>query len=156
MKMAAMGVRMHSGWGALVVVSNEDGRVNVVARERIEVIDEKAGGNRQPYHRAKNLALNEAEKYLARCAAESERLATGSIRGMTEDLQKRGYRLAKCAVLTASGRELPPLAGILAAHPLIHTAEGEFFRNAICSACEGLRLNVLRVREREVDGRLRR
>jgi len=61
MKMAAMGVRMHSGWGALVVVANEDGRVNVVARERIEVIDEKAGGKRQPYHRAKNLALNEAE-----------------------------------------------------------------------------------------------
>jgi hypothetical protein len=151
MKMAAMGVRMHSGWGALVVLSNEDGRVNVVARERIEVIDEKAGGKRQPYHRAKNLALNEGEKYLARCAAESKRLATGSIRGLIEDLQKRGYQLAKCAVLTASGRELPPLAGILAAHPLIHTAEGEFFRNAICSACEGLRLSVLRVREREVE-----
>lgn len=134
MKMAAMGVRMHSGWGALVVVSNEDGRVNVVARERIEVIDEKAGGKRQPYHGAKNPALNEAEKYLARCAAESKRLATGSIRGLTEDLQKRGYRLAKCAVLTASGQGLPPLAGILAAHPLIHTAEGEFFsqRDLLC------------------------
>jgi hypothetical protein len=54
-------------------------------------------------------------------------LATGSIRGLTEDLQSRSYRLAKCAVLTASGRELPPLAGMLAAHPLIHTAEGSFF-----------------------------
>jgi hypothetical protein len=151
MKMAAMGVRMHSGWGALVVVSNDDRRVNVLARQRIEVIDEKAGGTRQPYHRAKNLALNEAEKYLARCAAESERLATGSILGLTEDLQKRGYRLANCVVLTASGRGLPPLAGILAAHPLIHTAEGQFFRNVICSACEGLRLKVLRVRERGVE-----
>ena len=45
MKMAAMGVRMHSGWGALVVVANDDGRVNVVARERIEVTDEKAVGS---------------------------------------------------------------------------------------------------------------
>jgi hypothetical protein len=151
MKIAAMGVRMHSGWGALVVVSNQSGRVNVVARERIEVIDQKAGGNPQPYHRAKNLALIEAEKYLARCAAESKRLATCSIRGLTEDLQKRGYQLAKCAVLTASGRELPSLAGILAAHPLIHTAEGEFFRNAISSACEGLGLGVLRMRERELE-----
>ena len=151
MKMAAMGVRMHSGWGALVVVANEDGRINVVARERIEVIDEKAGGERQPYHRARNLALNQAEKYLARCAEESKRLATESIRGLTEDLQKRGYRLANCAVLTASGRELPPLVRIPAAHPLIHTAEGEFFRNAICLACEGLRLSALRVREREVE-----
>ena len=58
---------------------------------------------------------------------------------------------ANCAVLTASGRELPPLVRILAAHPLIHTAEGEFFRNAICSACEVLRLSVLRVREREIE-----
>ena len=98
MKMAAMGVQMHSGWGALVVVANEDGRVNVMARERIEVIDEKAGGKRQPYHRARNLALNEAEKYLARCAAESKRLATQSIRGLREDLQKAaiGWRTARC------------------------------------------------------------
>lgn len=35
MKIAAMGVQMHhSGRGALVVVANEDGRVNVMARER--------------------------------------------------------------------------------------------------------------------------
>lgn len=151
MKMAAMGVQMHSGWGALVVVANEGGRVNVMARERIEVIDEKAGGKRQPYHCARNLALNEAQRYLARCAAESKRMATQSIRGLTQDWQKRGYRLANCAVLTASGRELPPLVRILAAHPLIHTAEGEFFRNAICAACEVLRLTVLRVREREIE-----
>ncbi len=34
MKMAAMGVQMHSGWGALVVVANEDGRVKVRAIHR--------------------------------------------------------------------------------------------------------------------------
>ena len=155
MKPAAMGVRMHSGWGALVVVSNGGGRFKVVARERIEVIDENAGGKRQPYHFAKNMALDAAEKYLARCAAESQRLAMESIRRLTEDLRKRGYRLAKGVVLTASGRELPSLEGILAAHPLIHTAEGEFFRNAVCVACEGLKIGVLRVREREVENEAR-
>lgn len=151
MKIAAIGVRMHSGWGALVGVSNDGGRVSVIARERIEVIDERAGGKRQPYHFAKNMTLSAAEKYLARCAGESQQLARHSIQALDDDLQKRGYRLAKCAVLTASGRELPELAAILAAHPLIHTAEGEFFRNAICSACEEMKIATTRVREREVE-----
>ena len=146
-----MGVRMHSGWGAVVVVSNDDGRVSVIARERIEVIDKNSCGKKQPYHFAKNMALSAAERYLARCAAESQRLACKSTRRLIEDLQKRAYRLAKCAVLTASGRELPLLAAILKAHPLIHTAEGEFFRNAICSACEGMEIAVTRVRERDVE-----
>lgn len=151
MKAAAMGVRMHSGWGALVVVSNDSGRVGVIVRERIEVIDEHAGGRKQPYHCAKTMALGAAGKYLERCAAESQRQAAESIRRLTEDLQRRGYRLVNCAVLTASGRELPSLDRILAAHPLIHTAEGEFFRNAICLACEGMKIAVTRVRERDVE-----
>lgn len=146
-----MGVRMHSGWGALVVVSNEDERVSVIVRERVEVIDERAGGKRQPYHFAKTMTLSAAEKYLARCATESRRLATESIRRLAEDLQKRGYRLANCAVLTASERELPPLERILAAHPMIHTAEGEFFRRAIRTACEEMKITVTHVRERDVE-----
>jgi hypothetical protein len=151
MKMAAIGVRMHSGWGVLVVVSNDGGRVSVIARERIAVIDEKAGGKRQPYHFAKNMALGAAEKYLVRSAAESQRLACDSIRALTENLRTRDYRIARCAVLTASGRELPALAGILAAHPLIHTAEGEFFRRAIWTACESMKIAVSGVRERGVE-----
>ena len=151
MKVAAIGVRMHSGWGVLVVVSSDGGRVNVIARERIDVIDEHAGGKKQPYHFAKNMALLAAEKYLAHAAAESQRLARDSIRALAENLQSRDYRIVRCAVLTASGRALPELAGILAAHPLIHTAEGEFFRNAVCSACEGMRIAVTRVRERDVE-----
>ena len=35
----------------------------------------------------------------------------------------------------ASGRTLPALEQILASHPMVHTAEGEFFRKAIREAC---------------------
>jgi len=142
---------MHSGWGALAAVSNDRGRVSVIARERIQIIDEKVGGKKQPYHYAKNLALSAAEKYLATSAAESQRLACEAIRALEETLQNRGYRLAECVVLTASGRELPPLAKILAAHPLIHTAEGEFFRNAVRAACKSMKIAVSGMRERDVE-----
>ncbi|MFZ0333793.1 MAG: hypothetical protein WAN10_16730 [Candidatus Acidiferrales bacterium] len=144
-------MRMHSGWGVLVAVSSEGGRVSVIARERIAVIDEKAGGKRQPYHFAKTMALGAAEKYLARSAAESQRLAYDALRALADNLRSRDYRIVRCAVLTASGRELPSLAGILAAHPLIHTAEGEFFRRAIWTACESMKIAVTGVRERDVE-----
>ena len=49
-----------------------------------------------------------------------------------------------------AGKPLPELAKILAAHPLIHTAEGVFFRNVLVIACGACGLNVIRTTEREV------
>lgn len=151
MKPAAMGVRMHSGWGVLVAVAKENGHPRVIARERIEVVDGKGGGKKQPYHFARTMSLGAAEKYLAKCAEDSERLAGTAIRGINASLRERGFRVARCAVLTSAGRELPELAKILAAHPLVHTAEGEFFREAICGACRSMEIAVTRVRERELE-----
>jgi hypothetical protein len=55
------------------------------------------------------------------------------------------------AILLASGRPLPPLVKILGAHPLIHTAEGEFFRQAVRQACKKLQIPVTSIRVRELD-----
>jgi hypothetical protein len=53
----------------------------------------------------------------------------------------------------ASGRPLPSLSNFFASHALIHTAEGEFFRNAVRKACEHLKISVTAIRERERDER---
>ena len=123
MKPAAMGVRMHSGWGVLVAVSAENGKPMVIARERIEVVDGESGGKKQPYHFARTMSLGAAEKYLGKCAEDSQRLAEAAIGGISASLRERGFRVARCAVLTGAGRALPELSKILAAHPLVHTAE---------------------------------
>lgn len=142
---------MHSGWGVLVVVSNDSGRLNVVERRRIEVIDGKSARKKQPYHFAKNLALGAAEKYIANCAVDSERLASESIQNLIEELRDGDYAVKTCAVVLASGRPLPSLSEILASHPLIHTAEGEFFRRAVWTACEKRKIQVSGVRERDLE-----
>jgi hypothetical protein len=151
MKLAAIGLRMHSGWGALVAVSNDHGGLSVVERRRIEVIDGKSTGKKQPYHFARNLALGAAEKYIANCAVGSERLASESIQNLIEELRDHDYAVTTCAVVLASGRPLPSLSDILASHPLIHTAEGEFFRRAVWNACEKLKIQVSGVRERDLE-----
>ena len=142
---------MHSGWGAIVAVSNDGGRLSVVDRRRIEVIDEKKStGKKQPYHFAKNLVLGAAEKYIANCAVDSERLASEVIRSLMDELRDSGYAVRTCAIVLALGRPLPSLSEILASHPLIHTAEGEFFRRAVWNACEKLKIEVSGVRERDL------
>jgi hypothetical protein len=70
-----------------------------------------------------------------------------------KELDGRHYGIVGAAILLASGRALPPLAKILAAHLLIHTAEGEFFRRAAHSACEGLQIPVTTIPVRELDAR---
>lgn len=151
MMRAAIGVRMHSGWGALVAVSNGDGGVEIVERRRITVTAPGERGAVQPYHYAKNLELAEAEKFIGDCFAASKRLALAAVEEVVGELRERKYRVVGCAVVLASGRPLPPLAKILGAHPLIHTAEGSFFREVFSKACKELGLTVGGFRERDLD-----
>jgi hypothetical protein len=151
MKRAAIGVRMHSGWGALVAVSNSAGTVQVIDRRRVAITTRGTPGANQPYHFVEDLELLAAEKFLADCFAASKRLALAAVQDVVSELRGRQYRVVGSAILLASGRPLPPLSSILASHALIHAAEGEFFREAFSRACEGLDLSVTGFRERNLD-----
>jgi hypothetical protein len=151
MKCCAVGVRMHSGWGALVAISGTAGALQVIDRRRINITP--AGGSRanQPYHFAENLDFPEAERFLQNYFFASAKLASAAVRELIEELRVQHYRVAGGAVLLASGRRLPPLAGILVSHALIHAAEGEFFREIFWKACKDLEIPVTGFRERNLD-----
>jgi hypothetical protein len=152
MNTAAIGVRMHSGWGALVAVSHSaSSTIEVVERRRVTVIPSGTSGVKQPYHFAKTLALPDAEKFLVNSFTASKDLALMVIREIVNELSGRQYRVVGSAVLLASGRALPPLEKILASHAAIHTAEGEFFRDVFSKACQELSLPVTGFRERDLD-----
>jgi hypothetical protein len=153
MKPAALGVQMHSGWGVLVAVSRGADSIEILDRRRIVVADPEISGAIQPYHHASHLEIPQSAAHIARCAAASTLLAVDAVGQVIKELEGRQYRIVGCAVLLASGRPLPPLAKILASHPLIHTAEGEFFRQAASQACEHLHLAVTAIREKELDER---
>lgn len=151
MKPAALGIQMHSGWGLVVAVSENIKSVEILDRRRIVTADPAIAGAKQPYHHASQLELAEAEKYLASCTATSSRMASRAIEEVVGALEGRHYRIVGASVLLASGRPLPPVVKILASHPLIHTAEGEFFRYAARRGCEDLQIPVTAIRERELD-----
>src|SRR5438067_1296792 len=132
---AVVGMRAHSGWAALVVVGGQPPDIEILDRRRIELCDPGIQGAKQPYHFVAEMRLDEAQMHLDRCAEASERLAIDGLRNLV-----RQYSISRAGILRASGRALPPLAGILASHALIHTAEGEFFRTSLRRACT--RLNI--------------
>lgn len=125
--------------------------VEVLDRRRIVITDPKLHGAQQPYHYAASLDLPESERCLSRYAASSERLAETALHDVISELDSRRSSVVGSAVLLAAGRPLPPLPKILASHPLIHTAEGEFFRNSVRAACEHLQIPVDAMKEREVE-----
>jgi hypothetical protein len=151
MQPVALGIRTHSGWGALVAVCLNP--VKVVERQRIAITEPDHAGDNQPYHFAKGQNLPKAERYLAEYAAVSEQLAFEALGGIVEELKQHGYLAVGCAILQAAGRPLPALSQILASHSLIHTAEGEFFRRAFWKASERLAIKVTGIRERNLPER---
>src|SRR5947208_2598466 len=50
MKRAAIGIRAHSGWGALVAISGSPGSLRIIDRRRVIVADDAIAGSKQPYH----------------------------------------------------------------------------------------------------------
>jgi hypothetical protein len=151
LKAAAIGVSVHSGWGAVVAIAGRQGVEEILLRRRLVIIDSKVAGAAQPYHYVQAKEIHAAETHLNRCAAESQRLAVEALTRLASELGDLGFVLVASALLLSSGRSLPDLAGILASHPLIHTAEGEFFRQAFRGAFEELKIPVTGIRGRDLD-----
>ena len=119
-------------------------------RRRIEMMERGAAGPSQPFHAAVGMDIREAQLHVANSAARAAAMATAALRSMVEDLRQLGHGVSGCGLLLASGRPLPPLEKILASHPLLHTAEGELFRDALRAACRECGLPVTAIKEREL------
>lgn len=150
MKSAAIGFRAHSGWTSLVVVALEDGAPAILSRRRPHLVETYSYTFRQPYHTAAKMAGGEAGDFVLKVRNEARKLAFEAIRGAEEQAGELGFKVRKCALLEASGRPLPELQKILASHALIHTADGELFREALLHAGARRKLAITRIRDREL------
>jgi hypothetical protein len=135
----------------MVAMAGAPGCEEVLDRRRLIIIDPKVKGAAQPYHYVEEMEIRDAQRHLTRCAADSTRLALEALTGVSAALRDQGFTLAAAAILLSSARPLPDLEEILSSHPLIHTAEGEFFRQAFHTAFERLKIPVTGIRARDLD-----
>ena len=153
MRKAALGFRVHSGWTSLVAISLEGNLPVVLARQRPHLVETFSYTFRQPYHSAAKMPIEDAQKFVHKVREEARELAVRAIRAAETDVRQQGCQLASCALLLASGRPLPELEKILASHAMIHTADGELFREAMLHASKRCKLKITTIRERELQVR---
>jgi hypothetical protein len=152
---AALGFAPHSGWSALVGLGIEAGgaRPRLLDRRRVELCAFEDPGSKQPYHAVEGLPIDEAARRLASFQASAERLAHEALAPVLSSLAAEGHRVVGVGILDSAGRRGASLEATLASHALIHTADGDHFRNAIAAAAARHALEVTRVRARELDAR---
>jgi len=153
MAKVALGLAPHSGWAALVALGGKRDAPAVLARTRVEMADPGDFGAKAPYHAVEGLALAEAQQRLNRFEASAERMAGSALRALVGELRAKGHSVRTAGILESSGRKVGSLSAILASHALIHTADGELYRDALADAAAHCRLPLLRVREREAMAR---
>jgi hypothetical protein len=145
----ALGLRAHSGWAVLVALSGPVSEPHVVDRRRLELCDESFP--RQPYHAALDLPAARAEALVGRSVSTAAKLARAAVRAAVETRRKDGQDVAGAGLLLSSSRPLPTeLAKVLASHALIHSAEGEMYRDVLRDGCEKAGVEVAGFRERDL------
>jgi hypothetical protein len=147
---AAFGFRLHTGWAALVAVTGEPDRLEVLLRRRIQLLPPDNSVPRFVYHEASKLLASEAVQLIRRAAAASQETTMAAVTDALNHLRSMDLSV-KTAGIASGSRAIPKdLPTVLGSHPMIHTAEGVLFQMAVASACKGCGLAVISAREREV------
>jgi hypothetical protein len=119
----------------------------VLARSRYELCDDDLP--RAVYHAARQLDPENAEKLVAQVGQTARTEAAWQLRRTVAELEAAGYDVVGAAV--AAPRQVPDdLSEILGSHPLVHTAEGQLFRDALADATEQLGLPLTRFVQQEL------
>ena len=121
----AMGISIHTGWAACVVVGGSLKKPEIVKNEVVEILGD---AERFCFHRAAEMERGAARKWIADVRAKAIANARQALAPLVAS------DVEACAIVAKDG-DPGDLDEILAAHRRIHTAEGCFFRDVFREAC---------------------
>jgi hypothetical protein len=122
----AIGITVHTGWGACVIVGGSPREPEIVASEVIELLEE---AERFCYHRAAEMKHPAAREWL-------QRMRTKALARARSELAPLINRQVGAGAIVAKDGILPDLEAALATHMQIHSAEGLFYRDIFRDACQ--------------------
>lgn len=139
---AVVGFKPRTGRAILVMLVGDRNGAQVIERSEVPLLP---AGEFATYHAAKELAPEEAPRYVAGSIERAQRLATSAVRGAMKRCAAAGHRLRGCGVLVGTGMPSWTTAEILAVHARMHQAEGELFRSVLLKSAQmhGLVLTTL-------------
>jgi hypothetical protein len=120
-----MGITLHTGWGACVIVGGSLHQPEIVANDIIEMLGDE---ERFCFHRAADMDYAAAEQWIAQARDKAIENARRTLCGLL------ARDVSVCAIVAKDGIA-GDLRTVLRSHPRIHSAEGFFYRDIIRSAC---------------------
>jgi hypothetical protein len=122
----AIGITVHTGWGACVVVGGSLREPEVIANRVVELLQD---AERFCYHRAAEMKGASVPQWLARVRAK----ALARARRELAPLLRHDVGIG---AIVAKDGGLPDPDAALATHMRIHSAEGLFYRDIFRDACQ--------------------
>ena len=122
----AIGISVHTGWGACVVVGGSPRNPEIIGNTVIELLD---GAERFCYHRAAEMKAASVPEWLERVRARALAQARIALTPLLTPTVRVGAIVAKDGAL-------PDPDSALATHMRIHLAEGLFYRDVFREACQ--------------------
>jgi hypothetical protein len=122
----AIGISVHTGWGACVVVDGSLRAPEIIANEVIEILPHP---ERFCFHAAAEMDAGAAAASIARARRKAIANASHALAHLL------GPGVVVCAIVAKEG-DVGELDDVLASHPRIHTAEGCFYRDILREACK--------------------
>ena len=140
MAKVALGCSVHSGWAVVVAVAEPAGGSEpvIVGRYRATLVPDELP--RMTYHAAAELPVGDGEALIEQVTAAAEAGARSELAMAINGVTDGDVEL--CAVL-GEERSLPSLERILASHALLHTAEGQLYRQVLVEAAQDLGLRAV-------------
>lgn len=120
----AIGITVHTGWGACVVVGGSLREPQIIGNKVIELLE---GVERFCYHRAAEMKPASVPEWLSQVRAKALRRARSELASLLDEHVSIGAIVAKDG-------DLPDPQTALATHMRIHMAEGLFYRDVFRDA----------------------
>lgn len=121
----ALGISIHTGWAACVVVRRSPTKREVLANRIVHVLTEP---ERFCFHRASEMPIEAAAGWLSELRARALKNARAELKGLL------AHDVGIVAVIARAG-EAGELSKIVSSHTRIHAAEGCFYRDLFIEAC---------------------
>jgi hypothetical protein len=123
--MHAIGISVHTGWGACVVVSGSLEKPEVVANKVVELLGD---AERFCYHRAAEMDPGLVQGWLAEVRAKALVKARSELSPLMQQVH--------AGAVVAKDGNFPDVQAVLASHPRMHSAEGSFYRDVFREAVQ--------------------
>ena len=133
------GFAIHTGWAAAVLVGGDARKPLVIDRRRVTLCPEALP--RQVYHAVQDMPPAKAALLVREVHEAVDGLTDEVIADLADIARDHGPLVA--VGVTGFPRDVPTLDKVLKSHALLHLAEGELYRGAICDAADARGLTVV-------------